>query len=87
MIMTMTTFTSYVRRTVLLIATLGALYPATTEGQTVRKDKLGPVLQVRAGQLSGRSRVIVQFHGALIPASSLAAAGWPEGGSRPPARR
>ena len=61
--MTTTTFTSRVQRTVLLVAALGALYPATTRGQTVLKDKLGPVLQVRAGQLSGRSRVIVQFHG------------------------
>ena len=60
---TSTTFTSRIGRTVLLIAALGALHPATTQGQTVRKDKLAPVLQVRAGQLSGRSRVIVQFRG------------------------
>lgn len=51
------------QRTLLLIAALATLHPATTQGQTVLKDKLAPVLQVRAGQLSGRSRVIVQFRG------------------------
>ena len=61
--MTNTTFISPVRRAVLLIAALSVLYPATMQGQTVRTDKLGPVVQARAGQLSGRSRVIVRFHG------------------------
>ncbi len=61
--MTMTTFTAGMQRTLLLIAALGVLCPATTQGQTASKNKLGPVLQVRAGLLSGRSRVIVQFHG------------------------
>ena len=61
--MTMTTFISPVRPAVLLIAALSVLHPATTQGQTVRTDKLGPVVQARAGQFSGRSRVIVRFHG------------------------
>ena len=65
--MDMTTFTSRVKRTLLLIAALGVLNPATIQGQTVRNGKLAPVLQVRAGQLSGRSRVIVQFRGDLDP--------------------
>ena len=61
--MTMTTFTSRMQRTLLLFAALAALSPATTQGQTAHKGKLAPVLQVRAGQLSGRTRVIVQFRG------------------------
>ena len=55
--------TSRVRRTLLLITALAALCPATTQGQTVRTDKLGPVAQARSEQLSGRSRVIVRFRG------------------------
>ena len=51
------------RRALLLIAALGALHPATAQGQTVRTDKLTPVLQARSHQISGRSRVIVQFRG------------------------
>ena len=65
--MTMSTSISRVQRTLLLIAALGVLSPATMQGQTVRNDKLAPVLQVRAGQLSGRSRVIVRFRGGLDP--------------------
>ena len=61
--MTMTTFTSRMQRTLLLFAALAALSPATTQGQTAHKGKLAPVLQVRAGQISGRTRVIVQFRG------------------------
>ena len=61
--MTMTTFTSRMKRTLLLFSALAALYPASTQGQTVWADKLAPVLQARAGQLSGQSRVIVQFRG------------------------
>ena len=61
--MTMTTFISRVQHTLLLVAALGMLWPATAQGQTGRSGKLAPVLQARAGQLSGRSRVIVQFHG------------------------
>ena len=62
-IMTMTTFSSHVRRTLLLLAALAALCPATAQGQTARGDKLGPVVQERARQLRGRSRVIVRFRG------------------------
>lgn len=50
-------------RTLLLVIALGALHPATTQGQTVPGDKLAPVLQARSRQIAGRSRVIVQFRG------------------------
>ncbi|MBI2828915.1 MAG: S8 family peptidase, partial [Acidobacteria bacterium] len=58
-----TTFALRVRRALLLIAALGALQPATTQGQTVDTGKLAPVLQARSRQIAGRSRVIVQFRG------------------------
>ena len=62
--MRMTTLASRMRLALLLIATLGALHPATARGQSVRSGKLAPVLQVRADhQITGRSRVIVQFRG------------------------
>jgi serine protease AprX len=47
----------------LLVAALGAVCPTAVAAQTVRDDKLGPMLEVRSRQLSGRSRVIVEFKG------------------------
>jgi serine protease AprX len=46
----------------LLIAAVGVICPAAA--QTARNDKLDPLLQVRARQLTGRSRVIIEFNGA-----------------------
>ena len=61
--MRITAYAPHISRALLLIAALGALYPAATQAQTVRSGKLAPALRVRSAQLSGRSRVIVQFHG------------------------
>src|SRR5687767_2598335 len=44
-------------------AALGVVSPTAVAAQTVRDDKLGPMLEVRSRQLSGRSRVIVEFTG------------------------
>ena len=60
-----TTLASRLRLPLLLIAALGAVYPETAQSQTVRADKLAPVLQARSRQIAGRSRVIVQFRGNL----------------------
>ena len=60
--MEITTFASR-GRLVLLAAALTTVHPAIALGQTTATEKLAPVLQVRSGQLSGRSRVIVQFRG------------------------
>src|SRR5690349_1048804 len=44
-----------------LVCALALVAPARTHAQT--SPKLDPLLQARAAQLSGRSRVIVQFRG------------------------
>ncbi len=49
----------------LFVAALAAGYPTAIAAQTVRNDKLGPMLEVRSRQLSGRSRVIVEFKAEL----------------------
>ncbi len=60
-----TIFAVRLRLLLLLIAALGAVHPEDAQGQTVRTDRLAPVLQVRSRQIAGRSRVIVQFRGNL----------------------
>ena len=55
--------TSRVRCAAIVIALLGLLSPATSQGQQVETEKLAPVLRERAQNLSGRSRVIVRFRG------------------------
>jgi serine protease AprX len=45
----------------LFVAAIAAVCPTAVAAQTVRDDKLGPMLEVRSRQLSGRSRVIVEF--------------------------
>lgn len=60
-----TTFAARLRQALLLVAALGAVHPEGAQGQTVRTDKLAPVLQARSRQIAGRSRVIVQFRGSL----------------------
>ena len=45
----------------LFVAGSAAVCPAAAAAQTVRDGKLGPMLEVRSRQLSGRSRVIVEF--------------------------
>ena len=45
----------------LLVAAIAAVCPTGAAAQAVREGKLGPMLEVRARQLSGRSRVIVEF--------------------------
>ena len=51
----------------LLIAAIAAVAPPDSTAQAPRTDKLGPMLQVRSKQLSGRSRVIVEFNGTPDP--------------------
>ena len=51
----------------LLIAAIAAIAPPDSTAQAPRTDKLGPMLQVRSQQLSGRSRVIVEFNGVPDP--------------------
>jgi subtilisin family serine protease len=48
----------------LLMAAIAAIRPPAAAAQVDNNDKLGPMLQVRSRQLSGRSRVIVEFEGA-----------------------
>jgi serine protease AprX len=45
----------------LFVAALAAVCPTVVAAQAARDDKLGPMLEVRSRQLSGRSRVIVEF--------------------------
>ena len=45
----------------LFVATLAAVCPPAAAAQIAGNDKLGPMLEVRSRQLSGRSRVIVEF--------------------------
>ena len=74
------TFALRVRLPLLLIAALGAVYPEVAQGQTVRADKLAPVLLARSRQIAGRSRVIVQFRGNLdarVITGNGGVAGWP----------
>lgn len=52
---------SYARRTLIGAAILVLMFPVVTQGQSV--EKLDPVAQARSRQLTGRSRVIVQFIG------------------------
>jgi serine protease AprX len=58
------TFSDCLRRvawSALFVAALAAVCPTAAAAQTVGDDKLGPMLEVRSRQLSGRSRVIVEF--------------------------
>ena len=56
----------------LLIAAIAAISPPDSIAQPARTEKLGPMLQVRSQhQLSGRSRVIVEFHGTPDPRAIL----------------
>ena len=65
--MTTTNFASHVRFTLLLVATLAALGPPSAWSQPVPSDKLDRVLRARSRQLTGSSRVIVQFRGSPDP--------------------
>ncbi|MBI4888524.1 MAG: S8 family serine peptidase, partial [Acidobacteria bacterium] len=62
--MRITTFASRVLAGLLLVTAVTLLGPAAASGQGVRAGKLDPVLQARARQLAGRSRVIIEFQGA-----------------------
>ncbi len=54
---------SFSRRAMRVAAILVFLSPAAALGQSAVTEKLDPVAQALSRQLTGRSRVIVQFHG------------------------
>lgn len=63
--MTRLTFATQARYALLLLVAAAFLEPASAWGQPVPQEKLDRVLQARSRQLTGRSRVIVQFRDTL----------------------
>ncbi len=61
----------------LLVAALIGTYPHAAAAEADGTNKLGPVLQVRSRQLSGRSRVIVEFKDAPDPRAITGSRGIP----------